>query len=281
MGSRFDVKVEFDRIVPEADIKVTVNGGDGAAAFGRALQFVSKEAGVDASAVMVRDVALTKPGRYTIVATDGQATKTVTWQVFATGPRKADWERAVMDTIMLDQAVRVAKEFAARQNDTLVLVTADHSHGLSIVGTVNDAAPGEQMRDKVEVYEKAGFPDYPAANGDGHPARLDVSRRLAIFFSGFPDHYETFGPKLDGPFVPAVSGPDKLYIANDRYRTVPGAVLRVGNLPRTAPQGVHTGEDIVLTAIGPGAERVTGFMDNTALFRVMADALGLGREDAP
>ena len=62
------------------------------------------------------------------------------------------------------------------------------------------------MRDKVGVYEKAGFPNYPAPNADGYPERVDVSRRLAIFFAGFPDYYETFRPKLDGPFVPAVSG---------------------------------------------------------------------------
>src|SRR5262249_17136585 len=65
-----------------------------------------------------------------------------------------DWERAVMDTIMLDRAVAVAKEFAAARNDTLILVTADHSHGLAIVGTVDDDAPGDAMRDKVGVYEK-------------------------------------------------------------------------------------------------------------------------------
>src|SRR4029453_15593636 len=100
-----------------------------------------------------------------------------------------DWERAVMDTIMLDRAVEVAVEFAARQNDTLILVTADHAHGLSIVGPVDDNAPGDGMRDKVGVYDKAGFPNYPAANGDGYPERVDVSKRLAIFFAGFPDYY--------------------------------------------------------------------------------------------
>jgi hypothetical protein len=36
-------------------------------------------------------------------------------------------------------------------------------------------------------------------------------------------------------------------------------------------------EDVVLDAIGPGSERVHGFMDNTEVFRVMVDALGLGR----
>jgi alkaline phosphatase len=39
---------------------------------------------------------------------------------------------------------------------------------------------------------------------------------------------------------------------------------------------VHSGEDVILTAVGPGSERVRGSMDNTEVFRVMAEALGLG-----
>ena len=38
---------------------------------------------------------------------------------------------------------------------------------------------------------------------------------------------------------------------------------------------VHSGEDVILTAIGPGSERVHGSMDNTEVFRVIAEALGL------
>src|SRR5262244_34490 len=189
-----------------------------------------------------------------------------------------DWERAVMDTIMLDRAVAAAQEFAAGRDDTLILVTADHSHGLALVGTVDDTVRSQEMRDKVGVYEKAGFPNYPRENGDGYPARLDVSRRLAIFFSAFPDHYETYRPKLDGPFVPAVVAPDKSYVANEKYKDAPGALLRVGNLPHNAPQGVHSGEDVVLTAMGPGAERVRGFLENTEVFRIIVNALGLGQE---
>jgi alkaline phosphatase len=145
-----------------------------------------------------------------------------------------DWERAVMDTIMLDRAVAAAKEFAAARNDTLILVTADHAHGLALVGTVDDEARSSEMRDKIGVHEKAGYPNYPPSNDEGYPTRIDVSRRLAIFFSGFPDHYETFRPKLDGPFVPAVVAPDKSYVANEKYKDAPGAVLRVGNLPHSA-----------------------------------------------
>src|SRR5215467_1094906 len=191
-----------------------------------------------------------------------------------------DWERSVMDTIMLDRAVATAVEWAGDRNDTLILVTADHTHGLSIIGTIDDGVAGDVYRNKIGVYEKAGYPNYPPANDDGYPTRLDVSKRLAIFFSVFPDYYETFRPKLDGPFVPAVTGPDKSYVANEKYKNTPGAVLRVGNLPHNAPQGVHSGEDVVLTASGPGAERVHGFIENTEVFRIIVEALGLGAAPA-
>jgi alkaline phosphatase len=188
-----------------------------------------------------------------------------------------DWERSVYDTIMLDNAVRLAKDFAAKNNDTLILVTPDHTHGVSLIGTIDDDKPGPEMRDKVGVYEKAGYPNYPAPDADGYPAKVDVSRRLAIFFADFPDYYETFHPKLDKTFNPAVQNEKKEYVANEEYKDVPGAVLRVGNLPHSASDGVHSADDAVLTAMGPGSDLVRGFMDNTEVFQVMVNALGLGR----
>jgi alkaline phosphatase len=186
-----------------------------------------------------------------------------------------DWERSVYDTIMLANAVQVAKDFAAKRNDTLIIVTPDHTHGVSIVGTIDDAKPGPEMRDKVGVYSDAGFPNYPEPDTEGYPQRVDVSRRLAMFYGNFPDYYETFRPHLDGPNVPAVKkGND--YAANELYKEAPGAVLRVGNLPRSADTGTHTADDGVLTATGPGAEAFHGFMENVEVFRVMVDALGLG-----
>ena len=46
--------------------------------------------------------------------------------------------------------------------------------------------------------------------------------------------------------------------------------------PRLANASVHSGEDVVLTAVGPGSDRVHGQIDNTEVFRIMAEALGLG-----
>jgi alkaline phosphatase len=186
-----------------------------------------------------------------------------------------DWERAVYDTIMLSNAVQVAKDFAAKRNDTLIVVVPDHTHGLAIVGTVDDAKPGPEMRDKIGTYAEAGYPNYPAPDKEGYPPSVDVSRRLAVFFADFPDHYETYRPKLDGTFEPAVrDATTKQFTANDRYKSA-SAQLRGGNLPHSADVGVHTADDVVLTAMGPGSEKFRGFMDNTEVFRVMADTLGL------
>jgi alkaline phosphatase len=191
-----------------------------------------------------------------------------------------DMERAVYDTIMLDNAVRLARDWArTRGDDTLILVVADHNHPNSLVGTINDdmsTTPNVPLRERVGVYEKAGFPNYPAPDAEGYPARVDVSRRLAIFSAALPDHYETFRPKLDGPNQPTVKGEaTDTFKANEKYKDVPGAVLRFGNLPAMMRASVHSGEDVILTAAGPGSEGVRGSMDNTEIFRVIADALGL------
>jgi alkaline phosphatase len=194
-----------------------------------------------------------------------------------------DMERAVYDTIMLDNAVGLARDWSrARGDDTLILVIADHTHPVSLVGTIDDdmaQAPGASLRDRVRVYDKAGYPDYPPPDAQGYPPRVDVGRRLALFSSTLPDHYETLRPKLDGPNEPTVPGEQRgTFRANERYRDVPGAVLRPGNLPFGNRSSVHSGEDVILTASGPGAERVRGQMDNTEVFRVMVEALGLGAE---
>lgn len=191
-----------------------------------------------------------------------------------------DMERAVYDTIMLDNAVAQARKWAlARGDDTLILVLADHNHPNSLVGTINDdmsTTPNVPLRERVGVYDKAGFPNYPAPDAEGYPSRVDVSRRLAIFSASLPDHYETFRPKLDNPNEPTEKGNQPgTFKANEKYKDVPGVVLRYGNLPAMMNASVHSGEDVILTGTGPGSDRIQGSMDNTDVFRIMADALGL------
>src|SRR5262249_3160543 len=62
-----------------------------------------------------------------------------------------DMERAVYDTIMLDNAVAIARDWAhGRGDDTLILVVADHTHPVSLIGTVDDdmsTVPNVPMRE--------------------------------------------------------------------------------------------------------------------------------------
>ena len=187
-----------------------------------------------------------------------------------------DWERAAFDTIMLSNAVQVAKDFAKTHPDTLIIVTPDHTHSGSISGVVNDDKSGP-LREKVGIYADAGYPNYPKADIQGYPNKIDVTKRLAFFYGNYPDHYETLHPKLDGTFVPAVKGEGGKYIANPKYIQLQEDAIHVGgNLPAHQESGVHTADDAVLNAIGPGSEKFKGFMDNTDVFKVMVQTLGLG-----
>ncbi|ODT18580.1 MAG: alkaline phosphatase [Kaistia sp. SCN 65-12] len=186
-----------------------------------------------------------------------------------------DWDRAVVETIEFDKAVAAARAFAEKNPDTLIVVTGDHTHGVSIIGTVDDEKEGDEMRAKVGTYADAGFPNYVDADGDGYPDKIDVSRRLFLAANNGPDHYETFRPKLDGPFVPAVQNEKKEYVANEAYKDVPGAVLVTGNIPKDGDSGVHSVDDVVLQAGGPGSEGFKGYMEQSDVYRVIVDALAL------
>lgn len=187
-----------------------------------------------------------------------------------------DWDRSVVETIEFDQVIGLAREFQKANPDTLIVVTGDHTHGVSIIGTVDDEKPGTEMREKVGTYADAGFPNYTDENGDGYPDKIDVSRRLFLNANNGPDHYETFRPKLDGPFVPAIQNEKKEYVANEQYKDVPGAVFVQGNIPKSGDSGVHSVDDVVLQSAGPGSEGFHGYMEQSDVYRVLADTFALG-----
>ena len=89
VGAHFDFKVEFADRVDPAKMKVTVNGADYSAAFGQSGSFVDREDGKDQSALILRNVALSKPGSVTVEVSDGTRSRSVVWTAYDTGPRKA------------------------------------------------------------------------------------------------------------------------------------------------------------------------------------------------
>lgn len=187
-----------------------------------------------------------------------------------------DWERAVYETIQLDNAVQAAKDFARGRDDTMIVVVADHAHPVSIVGTFDDAKPGSTPRTKLSVYAEAGYPNYPAPDAQGYPPTADVSRRLAVLFGAYPDHCFAGRPNVESELVPTQPAADGNTgrVANEQGCR-PGTVRLFGNLPFDQPQGVHAADDVVLTAMGPGSDVFHGHIDNTFVFRAIVNALGL------
>ncbi len=186
-----------------------------------------------------------------------------------------DWERATADTIEMDRAIGVVLEFMKRNPDTLLVVTADHSHSVSVFGTY-DATMGPGNPEAVGVYNTAKFPTFSDANGDGFPDSWTPSRTLAIGFGNHPAYRDDFifNPK---PLSPTVRDPNikdrEVYIPNPARD--PQGILYPSNLPSFEATEVHSADDVPVFASGPSATYFGGHHDNTDLFVGIVSALGI------
>lgn len=203
-----------------------------------------------------------------------------------------DSDRWLLETIEFDRAVQVAKDFADRHPDTLVIVTADHEcAGAAIIGastvpggTLTSFAGGGQakLRDQtVGVYEAAKFPRYTMFK-DGYPETTDIDYKMLIGYGANADRFETWTtaerPTQDSqqPFV--ASPPLSTAPKTPALRNADQGFLVTGQVP--GEQAVHTGTDVPLSAYGHGAVLFTGVYDNTDVFFKIAQ-LAIGGEAKP
>ncbi|NTW03043.1 MAG: hypothetical protein HGA19_17475, partial [Oscillochloris sp.] len=175
-----------------------------------------------------------------------------------------------------DKALGVAKAFAAQSSDTLIIVTADHSHSVSMYGTY-DTTKGPCNVDGIGVYNESKFPTFSDANGDGFPDSWSPSRTLAVGFGNHPSYRNDFlfNPKPLSPTIQDPNAPTGVtsYIPNPNRDA--NGVLVAGNLPSYEGTEVHSGDDVPLLASGPGARAFHGIHDNTDLFFGYVAALGI------
>lgn len=179
-----------------------------------------------------------------------------------------DWQRAAYDNIEFDQAVGVGQKFAEEHPDTLIIVVADHAHGASITGTYHER-DGKKDREAVRTYAAAGWPTFEDLDGDGFPDNPDPDVTLAVQFANHPDTNVDYRFK-QVPTDPAIMSGDAA-IANPNIE----GPFYMGNIPVDESQEVHSADDVVLNAQGPGSEYFHGVMDNTEVFFGMVRALGL------
>ncbi len=197
-----------------------------------------------------------------------------------------DTERWIIDTIEFDRAIERCRQFAMKNRETLVIVTADHEcAGANIIGSSKvtqanlaaRAASGggaNQLRNGVVgTLEAAGFPNYPI-DPDGYPSTTDIDFRMLVGYACNADRYEDWitNPlptqnSSHGVVTPAPHPKDPV------SRDNAGNFLVTGQIPDLI--ATHTASDIVISAFGRGALLFRGVMDNTdVFFKVMQVALG-------
>jgi alkaline phosphatase len=156
--------------------------------------------------------------------------------------------RALEDTDAFDLAVQAALEMTDAE-DTLIIVTADHSHTMTMAGY---PPRGNPILGKVQ-YPTGAF----AMAADGKP-------------------YTTLG-YTNGPGAPCAGNadPSEPCARADLTETDTSANDYRQQALVPMPSETHAGEDVPVFARGPGTQLVSGVMEQHEIFHVIGHATGL------
>ncbi|MEE7560854.1 alkaline phosphatase, partial [Xanthomonas sp. Kuri4-2] len=177
--------------------------------------------------------------------------------------------RALDETVSLSDAVRTAVETAPA--DTLIIVTADHSHTLNFVGYPVRGNPilgkvrgtgGEEGDRNQYALDLAGLPytTLSYANGPGYTGQSNAQ-------PAGPKRFEHSPSSVD----PAHGRPDLT-----RVDTEAPDYLQEALVPTKAES--HGGEDVGIWATGPGSAAFRGTLEENTIYHVIVQATPKLRE---
>ncbi|MDE2444842.1 MAG: alkaline phosphatase [Alphaproteobacteria bacterium] len=160
--------------------------------------------------------------------------------------------RALDETIAFDNAVKAVLDNTNRE-DTLVIVTADHSHTMTMSGYAK--------RDTPILGLVKGLDDKLTLAADGKPyTELSYANGPSALFSGIEKGATE--PK------PAGTRPDLTTVDTTSVDFKQPALVPLES-------ETHGGEDVAIYASGPMAYLVSGVVDQQYIYHVMMEALGL------
>jgi alkaline phosphatase len=168
--------------------------------------------------------------------------------------------RALTDTIELARAVARARDMT-REDDTLIIVTADHSHVFTIAGY---ATRGNPILGLVVGNDDRGEPaTSPTLAADGKPY-------TTLGYQTGPGYaFDPHAPEPGKRRKPHAGRLEDLSLVD----TTAAGFHQESHVPLAAE--THGGEDVAVYALGPGAERVHGVMEQNRIYHIMRQALGL------
>lgn len=205
---------------------------------------------------------------------------------------KIDWAchsddaaSAVHETIAFDDAVKEALKFyKAHPNETLIVVTADHETGGLALGTgkTKYSSHYEYLQYQKVSYDKfndiiAGFQERLSGNFEQD---LDSLLKLTSDFFGFDKGVpisEEDKSRIWFSFENSLREVEEAHRSHGDYS--PKIKLPVQLMSEKAGIGwstySHTGINVPVYAIGPGAELFSGTIDNTDIPKIMMKKLGI------
>jgi alkaline phosphatase len=184
--------------------------------------------------------------------------------------------RALTDTQALDEAIGAAAQMVDLR-DTLIIVSADHSHVFNIAGY--PLRPLQELPYSVNSYA----PDYATAQQKGNGILdlvWDLDQTTGVV-SETSDRNGVPYTLLGYSNGPGYRGAARVDPRSDVFKGLGGvtptgpshtAYLQEAAVPLGSE--THSGEDVAIYAIGPGAELVRGTVKNTHIFHVIKKALG-------
>jgi alkaline phosphatase len=185
--------------------------------------------------------------------------------------------RALTDTQELDEAIGAAAQMVDLR-DTLIIVSADHSHVFNIAGY--PLRPLQELPYAIKSYD----PGYEKTGSAGHGI-LDLVWDLNQSTGHVSETNDTNGVPytvLGYHNGPGYRGASRVDPRVDGFRGFAGIVPTGSPHPAyfqesAVPLGseTHAGEDVAIYAVGPGADLVAGTVKNTHIFHVMKRALAL------
>ncbi len=173
--------------------------------------------------------------------------------------------RALTDTIALSEAVAAAAKLTSA-DDTLILVTADHSHTLTFAGYPVRGNPmlgkvrgssGEGSTPTGYASDATGLPytTLNYTNGPGYAGATDQQ----------PEGPKTVAHEVSG-FQPATRGRPRLAdVDTEAPDYLQEAMIPLSN-------ETHGGEDVGIWARGPGASAVRGTIEQNTIFHILLQA---------
>jgi alkaline phosphatase len=173
--------------------------------------------------------------------------------------------RALTDTIALSDAVRAAAETTSDQ-DTLILVTADHAHTLTfagypvrgnpILGKVRGSSgEGSDAADYARDATGLPYTTLGYANGPGY---VGASTQQPEGPKRWPHHASGYQPASGRPDLTEVD-------------TAAPDYMQEATVPASAES--HGGDDVGIWARGPGSHAVRGSVEQNTIHHLMLQAL--------